>query len=211
MLNDVIISEIKSENDFNNGINIYEEAFPPGEKRPIYDIKRNIEKDHEKMFIGKLNGNPAIFAMMWPVNDSDFLFLDYIAVKKEYRGNGFGSLFLERIFDFKNNDMYNHIIFEVENPDEGNNRIQRKERIKFYQRAGAKTLTGFKYFLPPRNNNKSQEMKLMILSRKNIKRLDGEKIQNVLEQIYIHIYNKKSDDKILNNILDNIPDEIQLE
>jgi ribosomal protein S18 acetylase RimI-like enzyme len=211
MLDDVIISEIKSEEDFKNGINIYEEAFPPAEKRPVDDIKRNIEKNHEKMFIGKHNGNPVIFVMMWPVNDSDFLFLDYIAVKKEYRGKGLGSLFLERIFDLEDNDNYDHVIFEVENPEEGNNKNQRRERIKFYRRAGAKTLTGFKYFLPPRNNNKSQEMKLMIMSRKNIKRVDGEKIQGVLEQIYTHIYNRKSDDKTLNGILDNIPDDVQLE
>ena len=65
--------------------------------------------------------------------------------------------------------MYNDIIFEVENPDKGNNRIQRKERIKFYRRDGAKTLTGFKYFLIPKNNNKSHEMKLMIMSRKILK------------------------------------------
>ncbi|WMT51475.1 MAG: GNAT family N-acetyltransferase [Ferroplasma sp.] len=209
MLNNVVISEVKSEEDFSNGINIYEEAFPASEKRPVEDIRRNIEKDHEKMFIGKYDGNPAIFIMMWPVNDSDFLFLDYIAVKKEYRGNGLGSLFLQKIFDIE--EGYNHVIFEVENPGEGDNKNQRMKRIKFYRRAGAKTLTGFKYFLPPRNNNKSQEMKLMIMSRKNIKKLEGEKIQVVLEQIYTHIYKRRSDDKTLNGILDNIPDDIQLE
>ncbi|MCL4452477.1 GNAT family N-acetyltransferase [Ferroplasma sp.] len=209
MLSNVVISEVKSEEDFNNGINIYEEAFPPSEKRPVEDIKRNIAKDHEKMFIGKYDGNPAIFIMMWPVNDSDFLFLDYIAVKKEYRGKGLGSTFLKKIFDIE--EGYNHVIFEVENPNEGDNKSQRMKRIKFYRRAGAKTLTGFKYFLPPRNNNKSQEMKLMIMSRKSIKMVDGEKIQTVLEQIYTHIYNRKSDDKTLNGILDNIPDDIHLE
>jgi predicted N-acetyltransferase YhbS len=211
MLDNVNISEVKSEEDFNNGINIYEEAFPPGEKRPVDDIKKNIEKNHEKMFIGKQNGNPVMFVMLWPVNDLDFLFLDYIAVKKEYRGNGLGSLFLKRIFDLDDSAGYNHVIFEVENPEEGDNKTQRRARVQFYRRAGAKTLTGFKYFLPPRNNNKSQEMKLMIMSRKNMKRFDGEKIQAVLEQIYTHIYNKKSDDKTLNGILDAIPDNIKLE
>ncbi len=211
MLDNVRISEVKSEEDFNEGINIYEDAFPPGEKRSVEDIRKNIEENHEKMFIGKHDKNPVMFVMMWPINNSDFLFLDYIAVKKEYRGNGLGSMFLESIFNLEDNDGYNHVIFEVENPQEGDNINQRRERIKFYRRAGAKALTGFKYFLPPRNNNKSQEMNLMIISRKNIKRVDGEKIQAVLEQIYTHIYNTKNDDKILNSILDNIPDEIYLE
>ncbi|MEM4835224.1 MAG: GNAT family N-acetyltransferase, partial [Ferroplasma sp.] len=98
MLDNITISEVKTDNEFNDAIKIYEEAFPEGEKRPIEDIKRNIEENHEKMFIAMDNGVPVIFSMIWPVRDSDFLFLDYIAVRKDYRGRGIGSLFLQRIF-----------------------------------------------------------------------------------------------------------------
>ncbi|HIH59900.1 MAG TPA: GNAT family N-acetyltransferase, partial [Ferroplasma sp.] len=122
MLDNIIISEVKTDNEFNDAIKIYEEAFPEGEKRPIEDIKRNIEENHEKMFIAMDNGVPVIFSMIWPVRDSDFLFLDYIAVRKDYRGRGIGSLFLQRIFDISENNDFNHMIFEVENPEEGDNK-----------------------------------------------------------------------------------------
>ncbi len=211
MLDNIIISEVKTDNEFNDAIKIYEEAFPEGEKRPIEDIKRNIEENHEKMFIAMDNGVPVIFSMIWPVRDSDFLFLDYIAVRKDYRGRGIGSLFLQRIFDISENNDFNHMIFEVENPEEGDNKKQRMARIKFYRRAGAKTLTGFKYFLPPRNNNKSQEMKLMIISRKNIRNVSGERIQSILSEIYTHIYNRSSNDRTLSGILGDIPESINLE
>jgi GNAT superfamily N-acetyltransferase len=211
MFDNINISEVKSDNEFNEAIEIYEEAFPPGEKRSVDDIKINLEKNNEKMFIAKYDDIPVIFSMVWPVKDTDFLFLDYIAVRKEYRGKGLGSIFLEKIFDISENDSFNHMIIEVENPEEGDNKKQRKARIQFYRRSGAKTLTGFKYFLPPRNNNKSQEMKLMIISRKNIKRVSGEKIQSVLSQIYTHIYNMSSNDRTLTGILDDIPEDVILE
>jgi hypothetical protein len=47
----IIILGIKSENDFNNCMNIYEEAFPPGEKRLVDDIKRNIEKTMKRCLL----------------------------------------------------------------------------------------------------------------------------------------------------------------
>ena len=72
-------------------------------------------------------------------------------------------------------------------------------------------MTGFKYFLPPRNGSKSQEMKLMMISRKNIGKVNGKRIQSTLSQIYTHIYNRSSNDKTLNGILDDIPENITLE
>jgi ribosomal protein S18 acetylase RimI-like enzyme len=210
MSDNIIITEVKNDNDFNDAIEIYQEAFPEGEKRPIEDIKRNIEEEHEKMFIARSDNTPVVFSMIWPVPNTDFLFLDYIAVSKNSRGNGIGSLFLQKIFDISENSEYNHMIFEVENPEEGDNKKQRIARVKFYRKAGAKTMTGFKYFLPPRNSDISQEMKLMIISRKNIGRVNGKRVQYVLSEIYTHIYNRKKNDKTLNGILDDIPDDITL-
>ncbi|WP_276921651.1 GNAT family N-acetyltransferase [Ferroplasma acidiphilum] len=211
MIENIDVSEVKSDTEFKEAIEIYEEAFPEGEKRPVEDIKRNIEENNEKMFIARHNGDPVLFSMIWPVENTDFLFLDYIAVGKNYRGQGVGSIFLQKIFDISENVNYNHMIFEVENPEEGDNKKQRSERIKFYRRAGAKTMTGFKYFLPPRNGSKSQEMKLMMISRKNIGKVNGKRIQSILSQIYTHIYNRSSNDKTLNGILDDIPENITLE
>ncbi|WP_337860427.1 GNAT family N-acetyltransferase [Ferroplasma sp.] len=211
MLNEIKINEVKTDDEFNQAIKIYDEAFPEGEKRPVSDIKRNIIENNEKMLIAKYNDTPVVFSMIWPIAGTDFLFLDYVAVSKDYRGKGIGSVFLEKIFEISENDAFNHMIFEVENPEEGENKKQRVARIKFYRRAGARTVTGFKYFLPPRNNNKAQEMKLMIISRKNVKNVNGKKIQSVLAEIYTHIYNRNSNDKTLNGILDDIPEDVPLE
>ena len=85
MIENIDISEVKTDNEFKEAMEIYEEAFPEGEKRPVEDIRRNIEENNEKMFIARHNGVPVLFSMIWPVQDTDFLFLDYIAVGKNYR------------------------------------------------------------------------------------------------------------------------------
>ena len=56
-----------------------------------------------------------------------------------------------------------------------------------------------------------QEMKLMIISRKNIRRVSGERIQSILSEIYTHIYNRRSNDGTLSGILGDIPESINLE
>jgi hypothetical protein len=52
---------------------------------------------------------------------------------------------------------------------------------------------------------------LMMISRKNIGKVNGKRIQSILSQIYTHIYNRSSNDKTLNGILDDIPENITLE
>jgi len=207
MKNDIKFEEINIDDpQFNEAIEIYNEAFPDKEKRPLNDLKNNIN-DGEKLFIGKYNNSTIMLSIIWEIKNTDYLFLDYIAVKKEYRNKRIGTKFLKNIFNiFKN---YNNVIFEVENPEEGENKNQRIKRINFYKKLGAKELTGFKYFLPPRNG-KIENMVLMILSRNQNEVLNGEKIENILSLIYKHIYHRNNNDETLKNIVNDIPEKIKL-
>lgn len=207
MKNDIKFEEINIDDpQFNEAIEIYNEAFPDKEKRPLNDLKNNISEG-EKLFIGKYNNSTIMLSIIWEIENTDYLFLDYIAVKKEYRNKRIGTKFLKNIFNiFK---YYNNVIFEVENPEEGENKNQRIKRINFYKKLGAKELTGFKYFLPPRNG-KIENMVLMILSRNQNEVLNGEKIENILSLIYKHIYHRNNNDETLKNIVNDIPEKIKL-
>ncbi len=207
MKNDIKFEEINVNNNrFNEAIEIYNESFPDKEKRPLNDLKNNINES-EKLFIGKYNDLTIMLSIIWEIENTDYLFLDYLAVKKEYRNKRIGTNFLKNIFNiFKN---YNNVIFEVENPEEGENKNQRIKRINFYKKLGAKELTGFKYFLPPRNGE-IENMVLMILSRNQNEVLNGEKIENVLSLIYKYVYHRDNNDETLKNIVNDIPEKIQL-
>ncbi len=207
MKSGITFEEINVEDSqFNEAIEIYNNSFPDKERRPLNDLKDNI-KENEKLFIGKYNDSIIMFSMIWEIENTDYLFLDYIAVKKEYRNKKIGTVFLKNIFNiFKN---YNSIIFEIENPEEGENKSQRIRRINFYRKLGAQELTGFKYFLPPRNG-KSERMLLMILSRNIDITVNGREIENILSLIYKHIYHRDEDDITLKNIVNDIPEKIYL-
>ncbi|MEM0140018.1 MAG: GNAT family N-acetyltransferase [Ferroplasma sp.] len=210
-MNEMKISEVKNDKEFAIAMQIYNEAFPPEEKRLESDIKKNLISNNEKMFLASKNGIPVLFSMMWQVPGTDFLFLDYIAVKKEFRSSGSGSEFLKTIFERDSNAEYNHIILEVEVPCKGTNREQRQKRIRFYKRAGARIIKGFKYYLPPRGGNEPQEMMLMVISRDSIKRISGNKIRNVVSLIYTHVYNRNKDDSLLLDLISDIPESVNLE
>ncbi len=209
-MTDMEIFEIKDEKQFSDAMSIYNEAFPPAERRPESELRKNLIKYNEKMFMAEEDGIPIIFTILWKVPGTDFLFLDYIAVKKEYRGRGSGSEFLKLLIDMDSIE-FNHIILEVENPASGENIEQRQKRIRFYRKAGARIIKGFKYYLPPRNGVEPQEMLLMVISKKNIKRISGKKMEQVLSLIYTHVYHKSEDDNTLQNVIKGIPDEVTLE
>ncbi len=148
--------------DFEDAIKIYIESFPPNERHSIATIKTRIESGYYRLFIGRLENEVVFMALFWPLKNTEFILFDYMAVKKNYRNKGIGTKFLENIFDIlKVKDRY--LILEVENPEYGDNKEQRKKRVAFYKRHGAKIMKNLRYILPPIGGGAPTEMLLMIL------------------------------------------------
>lgn len=113
---------------------LYEEAFPPEEKKPVPLMEMLAEKGQMELLAvveeGRFTG--LAFNMM----NGGTALLDYFAVSPEIRNGGFGSrslaLLLERFRDRK-------YIFEIEMQDEAaDNAEDRKRRKAFYLRNGLK-------------------------------------------------------------------------
>ncbi len=154
---------------------IYEEAFPPDERRDIEAQLKIMEREeyYLKTFYGE-NGLVG-FITYWDLGK--ILFIEHLAIEKSQRGGGYGGKMMKELMEsFK--EYY--FLLEVEPPTDEIS----KKRIKFYEKLGFQ-LNAFDYLQPSYGNGKDPvEMKLM--SYPKLIGLGEEK--EVVEKIYLGVY-----------------------
>lgn len=209
MINMVKFSEIKdvTHKDFEEAIRIYESSFPSNERQSKYIIKKRIKENLYRMFIGHLDDKVVFMSLLYPLKNTDFILLDYMVTDENFRNKGIGTTFIK---DISEKITPNYLIFEVENPQYGENKEQREKRVKFYKRVGAKEMKNVRYILPPLSGNIPTEMILMILPSYDEGKMEGQLIKKLLIQIYKELYNRDKEDTLLNSFINNIKNSVEL-
>ncbi len=103
MINMVKFNKITNTNhkDFKDAIIIYEESFPSNERQTKETIEQRIKENIYQMFIGYLKNSVVFMALLLNLKDSDFVLLDYMVTKEEFRNRGIGTKFLKKIMELR--------------------------------------------------------------------------------------------------------------
>ena len=113
------------------------EYFPPGEVKPLTTIER-LWKEGLYYTYGLYDEDILLgFAMMVTAPGESASLLDYLAVVKEHRGSGAGSLILSSLRKLESGHV---IMIETDDPDEAKSVSEREiciRRNRFYERSGA--------------------------------------------------------------------------
>ncbi len=114
--------------------------FPADERKPVSSISRMTEEGRYAGY-GLYRGKDAellCYAFFTVMPGCRTILLDYFAVMEQYRSEGIGSYFLERMKHSLTD--CDGILIETENPDyakDESERIIRNKRISFYEGNGA--------------------------------------------------------------------------
>lgn len=190
-------------------LQIYADSFPANERHSADVIRERVVRGHYRLIIGRVQNEVVFFALLWPLQSSEFVLLDYMATKSGYRGRGIGSAFLNRIPQMAEMaDKF--LVMEIESPGRGENREQRVRRVEFYQRQGAKRLQGVRYFMPGLSGGAPTEMILMILPEYDDGKIDAVKVREIIIRIYKELYSRDTEDGLLNSFVKDITGCIQL-
>jgi len=113
--------------EFSKFWEIYDSSFPEDEKRDIQTQRKLLSNNKYKIILyDNKNGEMVGFVALWMLGD--IVFLEHLAIKKEFRGRGYGTKILKDI----KQKFPGKVVLEVEPPkDETTIR-----RIKFYKKAG---------------------------------------------------------------------------
>jgi GNAT superfamily N-acetyltransferase len=192
-----------------DALKIYTDSFPPNERHSADVIRDRLARGRYILIVGRVQKEVVFFALLWALEGSEFVLLDYMATKSGYRRRGIGSAFLKRIPQMPEL-AHKFLVMEVENPGSGENREQRAKRVEFYRRQGAKELQGVRYFMPGLCGGAPTEMILMILPQYDEGKIDATKVRQIVIQIYRELYNRDAEDGLLNSFVNEIAGCIRL-
>ncbi|MBF0628791.1 MAG: hypothetical protein HQL91_11305 [Magnetococcales bacterium] len=209
--NTVFFELLKDVNNryFQDMLDIYVESFPENERRPNHEIVKSITEGREICYIGLKDFCVVLFALLWPINGTDFILLDYLATKKGLRRSGLAKCFLS--FISQQLSLENkYLILEVEDPNFGDNTNERKERIEFYREIGAKQLQGVSYILPPLQGGSETQMILMISHSFPFKIIEGNRVWDLIVKIYSGLYKISETSPLLDRIRKTLSEHIEI-
>ena len=149
-------------NDFVEAMKIYIEAFPSNERQSIELIKYRIQTGENKLYLAFVDDVVVSIAILWNIENSDFILLDYLAVKDHYRDSHIGSEMMQFISNAAR-DKNKHLLIDLEHPMYGSNRLEREKRLDFYLKNGAFILKNTPYYLPSLDDSSATEMLLLII------------------------------------------------
>jgi len=179
-------------------LSIYKNSFPKNERHPEGVIRERIEKGSNQLMVGKTNGQIIFMALLWPLNDTPFILLDYMATDPKYRNKKIGTRFLAHMKPvLKASNRY--FILEAENPATGLNREERAQRVNFYRSNGAKQLMGVQFLLPALQEGSTTEMILMIFPGWPGNFISSEIVAELIRRIYKELYNVNEADALANS------------
>ena len=197
-------SQIKEINsiDFDQAIEIYNNAFPENERLPLSKLKEKIQNNQFQLWVTHEESKVIFIAILCPLVNTNFTLLGYMATAKNFRGKGIAKEFL---LWWKNNRQSNneYLLLEVENPNIGDEKEIKEKRVKFYQKLGANIINNVRYFLPELNNEKAPEMILMIYPCYHQNFIEGKLIKQLITSSYEQFYDQYNHPN-LNLMMDNI-------
>jgi len=193
--------------DFEAASRIYEESFPLSERQPLHAVKKWIAAARYQLIVGEEEAI-VLMAFLWRLQGTDFTLLDYLAVRKEWRGRGLGAQFLTQVLA-QMNECGEHLLLELEDPEEGD-RAARERRIAFYRGLGARELQGVRYFLPPLGTLEATRMRLYVLPGLDAGALDGDLVRSLIAQLYRELHERDGADPLLAETLSTVSDVVRL-
>ncbi|NBO60288.1 MAG: N-acetyltransferase [Flavobacteriia bacterium] len=189
--------------DYPTCLALYHKAFPSNERHPDEVILQRIKSGTSMLYVAETKDQFVGFALLHDLTVVPFVLLDYLAVEKDLRGKGYGSELLcfvqEKCWQ---RDAF--LLVEAEDPDFGENQIDRIRRIHFYQRNGGCLIPKINYLLPPLDNTVPTEMKLIVFCQKNYLELSQDQLTKLLGALYEQLYKRGDKDVLFRLILQSI-------
>lgn len=166
--------ELLNEKDFERVFEIMESSFPTDEIRTFSEQKELLKRKNYRIFVFKEDEKIIGFIAIYLFKE--FVFVEHLAVDKNYRGKQIGTALLKSVG--KKEDEV--VCLEVELPTTALS----ERRIEFYKRNGF-FLNEYEYFQPSISQGK-KKIPLLIMSKNRL--LKKEEFENIKDKLYEEVY-----------------------
>ena len=199
--------EIDDQKSLSEVFEIYESSFPANERQSLDTINFRLKIGKEVLFAAILKKEIVGIGFLFDLLGSDFLLLDYLAVKQNHRGKQVGERLFSHLKTYSENRK-KHLLMEVDDPEFGDDKTQRHKRIAFYQKNGAQWLKDVKYILPALDDSEQTEQILMLVPQNSKSEFSGEEIKALVILVYSELYGISGENSDLSLILKSVKDTV---
>lgn len=195
--------------EFKEAMDIYVHAFPSNERHPVEVIRQRVKQGVSELYIGFGCRQVVFMALLYPLQNTDFILLDYMAAKPAFRGKKISTSFLTEMRSLLS-ERKTYFLLEVEHPAYGENKEERLKRYQFYRRSGAQQLKNVRYVLPPLQGTLPTEMMLLILPRYKTEKIPASVVKALIVQLYKELYRRENDDPLLLQSLHSVHEDVDV-
>lgn len=190
---------------------LYETSFPASERTAIQDLADGLESGLRSLYVAELlfeseAAELSAFVITCDIGCRDVVLGEYLATAPKRRRSGVGgSLFRFVVAHLGQRGA--DVIFEVEPPMEGDNPVERMERVRFYQGMGASVVTcAAEYKMPNLEQpGATMPMTLWWATGRRERPPCGPKLRNCIRGIYRNSYALTDDDPLISGVLSTLP------
>lgn len=194
--------------EYLEAVEVYKAGTPDELQIKTEEIEKKMDTGNGVIILGKQNILPAFMAFLWKLEGTDFYVNEIISIIPSMQHLPLGKIYME-VLKASEYLKSNHILFEVEDPDFGNQK-ERQEKLDFYFRHGLSLIDGVKTIVPSPNNQEHTNTLLCVLSNSRFLRLSQQDVKNLIIKMYHDLYQQEPEGYLLKNILENVPEEIRL-
>ena len=165
----------------------------------ISKIRSLLKTGSYQLFVAQDAERILAMALIWECSRPAFLHLDYIAVKREWKGRSIGTAFYRWLIKNmgKLSPRARLLTLEVED-----------DLLGFYRRSQTRILHKVPYLFPARRS--PIPMHLMVYNRQGRKTLSRAVVQAIIRALYQGIHNRGPDDALLRSFISRVPRQVIL-
>lgn len=185
---------------------IYSEAILKSEQRTEEDFRALIRRPDYRFVVAKRDNEIVGVGVSWVPENADIWLFEYGAVIPEERGKQIGSHLLLATRSLIGGNRTALIEADADTGEEDQQR-----RLRFYSRLGARQISGLDYILPLEAFGRPPPMILLAITHPDITGMSVMVVEDWLRRIYYEVYGKGLDDPRLAQMIDPLPDVIDLD
>lgn len=209
---EVVFEQVRRDDHptFSDAMRIYTGSIPYDEQRTELELRIRVRKGETELFVGRVGMEVVFMALLWPLEGTELVLLDYMATHESFRSKGIGSAFLSDIVPQLQRQSRS-LLIEVDHPSYGHDRLTRQRRLEFYRRNGAKEIAPMFYALPPLlGGYRHKPMLLLLLPPTPDMTISGRVVYYAVRQLYRQLYGRGTGDETLRMIEESIPTALNL-
>ena len=190
---------------------VYVDSLPARERKGRNAVAAMCSREDYKVLVAERGRTVIGFSTVFAPPGERFCLLEYLAVRRDWRGRGVGTGLFRQSQLAAGADDDATMLLEVDLPLPSSSDYQvATRRMAFYQRLGCMRIEALEYILPLPGDGPPPEMRLLVYRPGAFSAIGKSTLQRWLELVYTIVYGTDRCDERIAQMMATVSDPVEL-